>query len=614
MKLLFSFVLVLCSFTSFAQSNSWQIVQDSIPKILAKEKIPAVQIAVFSTDSTLFYGTWGESESGSGKMATDSSVFRLGSTSKHFVSALALILSEKGMFSLDETLKNALPEFEFENKWEETHPITLRHLMEHTSGFDDIHFHEYAVNDSAITLKDGIQAARYTRAARWKPGTVSSYCNLGPPLVARAIEVKMGKRYEDLVQEYVFNPLKMHSTSFFVEDRFRSQMTSAHEGNPVRKTDYWHIAVRPSGSINTTALEMVKWGQTLLNDGSFSGNQILPEGAFQEMHTPTTALASQQDQFTGYALGMLKKFDGGYTIIEHGGATNGHQCQFLLIPEANVGIIAMINSDQGLGLINIVDLIKDNVLEEKDISESITPISQEQSELFSGYYYSRFARNGFSEGLGALLGRAQISQKGDSLMMKSLLGGEDSYIFAIDGIPHFGTKSSTYDIKMVETDWGMMIDPIKMVKITPFRYWGGYLWIAIAILSLVVSLFVAGFYVLIAIARWFKPKIKPFNTAWSFIPTLSALPFIILIFLISGKSFTDLVAISEIGLWTGLIFLLTALLPLFTVIHFFWVKEQYDFGRWKLAWLNAFGFISTASITFFALQYGFWAFKVWMDL
>jgi CubicO group peptidase (beta-lactamase class C family) len=74
-----------------------------------------------------------------------------------------------------------VPEVTFSNRWEATDPVRLVHLMEHTTGFDDIHLREYASNDpTPIALKEALAYGAASRVSRWRPGTRMAYCNSGP--------------------------------------------------------------------------------------------------------------------------------------------------------------------------------------------------------------------------------------------------------------------------------------------------------------------------------------------------------------------------------------------------------------------------------------------------
>ena len=98
----------------------------------------------------------------------------IGSTSKIFVALAVLKLVEQGKLSLDDTLADLAPDVAFENPWEETHPIRVVHLLEHTTGWDDIHLPEYAHNQpDPVSLKEGLDFHPHSRISRWRPGSRS---------------------------------------------------------------------------------------------------------------------------------------------------------------------------------------------------------------------------------------------------------------------------------------------------------------------------------------------------------------------------------------------------------------------------------------------------------
>lgn len=70
------------------------------------------------------------------------------------------------------------PEIEFTNPWEDTDPIRIVHLLEHTTGWDDLHPVEFANNDpSPLSLREGLDLHPHTRVSKWVPGTRIAYCN-----------------------------------------------------------------------------------------------------------------------------------------------------------------------------------------------------------------------------------------------------------------------------------------------------------------------------------------------------------------------------------------------------------------------------------------------------
>src|SRR5207249_7289401 len=103
--------------------------------------------------------------------------FRVGSISKSFVALALLQLVERGAISLDARVKDVAPELIIENRWESTRPVTVANLLEHTAGFDDMHFTEmYNRTDRPdIPLREVLALNPRSRRVRWPPGNRLSH-------------------------------------------------------------------------------------------------------------------------------------------------------------------------------------------------------------------------------------------------------------------------------------------------------------------------------------------------------------------------------------------------------------------------------------------------------
>ena len=157
----------------------------AITDVLEQNDAPGIAIAVVNEEGPEYIGALGKANVENDIDANADTLFRIGSTSKMFVALSVLQLVEDGRLSLDDKLADLAPDIEFENPWEETDPIRVVHLLEHTTGWDDIHLPEYAHNDpTPATLKEGLDYHPHSRKSRWQPGTRMSYCNAGPPVAA----------------------------------------------------------------------------------------------------------------------------------------------------------------------------------------------------------------------------------------------------------------------------------------------------------------------------------------------------------------------------------------------------------------------------------------------
>jgi len=153
----------------------------AIEKIRTETHTPAVGIALVNDKGPLWVASLGEANSEKHIKADEDTMYRIGSVSKMFVALAVQKLVEEGKLHLNDKVRNLVPDVAFNNPWEDMHPILLVHLLEHTTGWDDMHLAEYAHNQSTpINLKEALEFHPDSRTSRWIPGTRHAYCNTGP--------------------------------------------------------------------------------------------------------------------------------------------------------------------------------------------------------------------------------------------------------------------------------------------------------------------------------------------------------------------------------------------------------------------------------------------------
>jgi len=192
-------------------------LEAEILKVMEKTKTPGLAVTLVSREGELWTAGLGLADVAIKRAATAETPFRIGSITKSLVSLAALMLIEEGKLALNDRLASRAPEVWFDNPWEETDPVRLVHLLEHTAGFDDIRLREYALLDPDIPLKEALDYYPVSRVSRWRPGTRFSYCNSGPSIVAYVIAKITGLTFEDFVAERLFQPLGMETATFFLD-------------------------------------------------------------------------------------------------------------------------------------------------------------------------------------------------------------------------------------------------------------------------------------------------------------------------------------------------------------------------------------------------------------
>ena len=129
-------------------------------------------------------------------------------------------LYEDGEIDLNAPVVELASDVQIDNAWMVDNPMRLIHLLQHTAGFDDMHFNEmYNVSHPAdLPLAEVLRLNPASRVVRWKPGTRMSYSNPGYGIAGYILEKVTGEKYEDRIAEHIFKPVGMTESSFHLTE------------------------------------------------------------------------------------------------------------------------------------------------------------------------------------------------------------------------------------------------------------------------------------------------------------------------------------------------------------------------------------------------------------
>jgi CubicO group peptidase (beta-lactamase class C family) len=420
-------VLIFLAHISGAQIPSFNIdsLKAKIDSIAKKHHVPGAQVLVFTRDSILYKQNVGVKNLTTKEPVTDETMFRLGSITKSFVAVTALQLIEKGELHLNDKLKDLAPEIQFENQWEQAHPVRLVNLLEHTTGWDDWSLKEYAYNSDTISLEQGVNLYPETRKSRWRPGAFFAYCNSGPPVVARIIEKKTNQEYESWVRTKIFEPLGLKAITFRKDGSANQHLVTNYSGEENPKEEiYWNVLRRPAGSLNAPALELMPFVQMLMNRGTYRGNKLLDSTSVYRMEIPVSSLSAQAGSNEGYGLHNYTTSFKGHLFHGHDGGVNGGLAHYVYNAGLNVGYIVLVNYDRS-GFTKLNDAVMQAIM--KDVPSAIpapASLSKEEESKFIGYYRASYPRAQMTYFLEWPTSVSRISEKEGKLFIQSLLGGD----------------------------------------------------------------------------------------------------------------------------------------------------------------------------------------------
>lgn len=281
-------------------------------------------------------------------LAADSKV-QTGSIVKTLIAAGILRLVTEKRLSLDSPVASLLPELAFENPWASTHPVRVRHLLDHTSGLDDARLWQVfsLTAEPDAPLSRSIQ--RGPLHIRSQPGSRLSYSNLGYTLLGMLIERVAGERYETHLDAHLLRPLGMRQSSF----RFVSQegpdadarLAMGHfEDGATQASVPLHL--RPAGQFTTTAADMGLFARFLMSNGEIDGQPFIASSLLRAMGRPTTTEAVAAGLLdAGYGLGLNSRDRHGVIGNCHVGTAIGFRANFCLFPELQKAFFVAMNAD-----------------------------------------------------------------------------------------------------------------------------------------------------------------------------------------------------------------------------------------------------------------------------
>jgi len=349
------------------------------------------------------------------------SLFRIGSTSKLFTWTAVMQLVEQGKLDLDTDVNHYL---DFKIPATYPQPITLRHIMTHTPGFED-DSRDLISDDSTQLVPLGHWLATHIPGRVRPPGTYASYSNYATALAGYVVQRVSGIPWDDYIEQHVLTPLGMTQTTTRqpLPARLRDDMSHGYAwaGGSYRPEKFEIVEPMPAGSIAASATDMAKFMIAHLNDGELNGQRILADSTAKRMH----ARAFGHDpRLPGFALGFYEKTSHGLRIIGHGGDTQWFHTDLALIPDERLGVFVSYNTNTGgeLSFAQFLTQFLDHYYPSTPSVVAITADAAAQARRVQGEYeFNRRSYTTFQKAIG-LAGDIRIKADSGRLLMHSPLG------------------------------------------------------------------------------------------------------------------------------------------------------------------------------------------------
>ena len=290
-----------------------------------KHELAGAVALVADKNKVLSVESVGFADIAAGKVMKQDNIFWIASQSKPMTAVAVMMLVDDGKISLDDPIEKYLPEFRGQMVVTEKdsehvvlrkpkHPITVRETLNHTSGLPFKSAIEEPTLDG-LSLSSAVRSYAMTPLLS-EPGTVYRYSNAGINTAARLIEVVAKVKYEDFMQQKLFDPLGMKDTTFWpnevqslrVAKSYRPDASKTNLAEfPISQliyplSDRSHRFPMPAGGLFSTAIDTSLFCRMLLNNGELDGKRYLSENSMRELSKRQTPPAMKESYGLGFSV------------------------------------------------------------------------------------------------------------------------------------------------------------------------------------------------------------------------------------------------------------------------------------------------------------------------
>ncbi|WP_319589985.1 serine hydrolase domain-containing protein [uncultured Draconibacterium sp.] len=313
-------------------SSTLHQIDKSIDSLLNgyDEKAPGISIGIVNNNKLVYEKQFGLANMEYEIPITYETSFHVASVSKQFTAFAILLLEDEGKLSLDDDIRFYLPEM---HNFQDT--ITIRHLLNHTSGLKD-QFNLLRLSgwtlDDVITNEQVLHILFNQKTLNFQPDEKHMYSNSGYTLLAEIVARVSKMSFAEFTTKRIFKPLQMHQSQFVDTEGqiVKNKSISYYKTDSTYREDLFNNFSVGATNLNTTIQDLSKWANNF--DTKVVGNDSI----FKKMHAQTPL---NDGSFYGYAGGQFINTYKGFKRIEHSGQDASYQAYLARFPELNLSII-----------------------------------------------------------------------------------------------------------------------------------------------------------------------------------------------------------------------------------------------------------------------------------
>lgn len=423
-------------------------------------KVEGLTGAVWSlvhADGTITTDAAGLKNASTGELLSADHQVHVGSVTKTLIAAGILRLVSEGRLSLDTPVAEVLEDLPFDNSWQSSHPLIVRHLLDHTSGLDDARLWQvFSLKSNPDTpLSEAFLRDPSVLRVRVRPGTRLSYSNMGYGLLGMTIEATTGERYESYLDKHLLAPLGMRDSTFsFVSQtgvHADARLAMGHFENGVTHPAV-PVYLRTPTQFTTTAHDMALFSRFLMSDGRIRGESFIDESLLRAMGRPLRTEAASAGLQAGYGLGLSRRDRYGVIGRCHEGNTVGYRANLCLFPEQQKAFFVAMNTDSETADYERFDALLVQALDLLPTGRSSAATHTPSFDEWNGIYIPAPNRFASFEWLDTLFNFVRVRWDGTHLNLEPFQSANRLLIHERDSLFRATDRTTTSHVLLIAAD------------------------------------------------------------------------------------------------------------------------------------------------------------------
>jgi D-alanyl-D-alanine carboxypeptidase len=304
--------------------------------------LPGIAVGVVSGDSLVWTRGFGHADMEADQhMATDTR-FRMASHSKLFTATSIMQLREQGKIRLDDPVTDYLPWFSFQAAALDDPPITIEHLLTHSSGLPREAGSHWS--DLDFPTPDEVRELMSDRQAPFAPEVRWKYSNLAYTIAGMVVEEVSGMAWAEYLQRNIFDPLGMSSSSVDLPDTRMATGYGRRMPDGSREVFPFVDArgMAAATGLTSTVEDMARFVSAQFRTGTRGGDRLLSTGSLREMHRVRML---ENTWTSGQGIGFSVRRIDGELYVGHGGGYPGYTTNTTIHLDSEVGVIVLTNTN-----------------------------------------------------------------------------------------------------------------------------------------------------------------------------------------------------------------------------------------------------------------------------